>query len=77
MLPESLHHHPLGIFLLLLFLVTALQSVLPSQNRTQLVRFMERHASVFNSAYLAFVGLFVLYGTSRALLQLASIVGQP
>jgi hypothetical protein len=64
---ESLHFHPMGLLILGLFCVTAIQSLLLRATRERLARFLEFHARFFNTLYLAFVASFVLFGVGRAI----------
>jgi len=66
---ESWHYHPMGLFVLALFLFTAGQSLLPKALRDRLVGLMQSRAVFFNSFYLAFVVAFVGFGVVRALLH--------
>jgi hypothetical protein len=66
---QSWHYHPMGLSILVLFLFTATQSVLPKIWRERLKMFLQSRATVCNSLYLGFVGAFVAYGTGRALLH--------
>jgi len=64
---ESWNHHPLGIAILGLFLVTVAQSLLPQRWRGRLVPLLTRHAAGWGRVYAVFIGAFVVYGTTRAL----------
>jgi len=75
MFHESWEYHPLGLFVLALFVVTAAQSLLPKLLRDRLVRFIESSPKVFNTLYLVFLILFVAFGTARALLHLGDLAG--
>jgi len=68
MFSESWNYHPLGLFVLALFLLTAAQSLCRSSVRERLVNFMQTHASFFNGLYLSFVVVFIGHGLVRALL---------
>ena len=70
MFAESWHYHPMGLFVLLLFLLTAAQSLLPDRVHGALVRFVQARAFAFNSLYLAFVVAFLSYGVLRAFFHL-------
>lgn len=67
MFAESWSYHPFGLFVLALFLFTAIQSLWPKEARARLVHFMQARALFFNSAYLVFVVAFVGFGAMRAL----------
>ncbi len=70
MFAESWHYHPMGLFVLLLFVLTAAHSLLPNHMRDVVVRFVQARAFAFNSLYLTFVVAFVSYGTLRACFHL-------
>lgn len=65
---QSWHYHPMGIPILALFLLTAAQSLLPEVWRNRLKAFIENRATAFGALYIAFVGMFVAFGSVRALL---------
>jgi hypothetical protein len=69
MFAESLAYHPFGLFILALFLFTALLSVYPA-GRRRARTFMEARPAFFNGLYLAFVVGFVAFGTVRALIEI-------
>jgi len=71
---ESLHYHPMGLLILFLLITIAFASLLPRSGKKILAGSIESHAFAFNSAYLAFVFSFVLFGTSRLLTTLARSV---
>jgi len=73
MFAESWHYHPMGLFVLLLFVLTAVQSLLPDRVHDALVRFVQARAFAFNSLYLAFVVIFVSHGVLRAFFHLGGI----
>ena len=64
---ESYHYHPLGLLILALFGFTAFQSLWPGAARDWLARHMQSRPFLFKSAYVAFVGVFVIFGVARAL----------
>lgn len=68
MVRESWDYHPLGLFVLALFFLTAAQSLCPRSVRERLAGFMQTHALFFNSLYLSFVASFIAFGLVRALL---------
>ena len=68
---ESWQYHPLGLLILVLLIAIALASLLPPLLKQRLARYMESRAFAFNSAYLAFVVLFLAFGTIRALVHLS------
>jgi hypothetical protein len=72
MFPESWHYHPMGLFVLALFIFTAAQSLLPRPVRGRIIAFIDDRATVFNSLYLAFVVVFVTFGVVRALVQFSA-----
>jgi hypothetical protein len=74
MFAESLKYHPFGLFILALFIFTAVFSVLPPARR-RLAGFMEARPMWFNGFYLAFVVTFVGFGTIRSLIELMQRVG--
>ena len=57
--------------ILLLLSFIAVQSVLPARWRGRLKTYLQKRAVIFNLLYLAFVGLFVVYGAGRALVHYA------
>lgn len=69
MFAESWHYHPMGLFVLILFLLTATQVFLPHSVRERLERYMQARAIVFNALYLAFVVAFVSFGAARGFLH--------
>jgi hypothetical protein len=69
MFTESWSHHPFGLFVLGLFLFTAIQSLLPQTARNRIVRFLQTHAPCFNGFYFSFVIAFVGFGAGRAVLH--------
>ena len=69
MFAESWQYHPLGLFILALFIATAIRSLLPSKWQERIRSWMESHALVCNSLYLAFVVTFLAFGTARALIE--------
>ena len=71
MFAESLRYHPMGLVILLLLIFIAVQSVLPARCRDRLNSYLQTRAVIFNLLYLAFVGLFVIYGAGRALVHYA------
>jgi hypothetical protein len=68
MFTESVAYHPFGLFILALFLFTAISSLIPS-SRKRVAEVMTAHPMLFNGLYLAFVVAFVAFGTVRALLE--------
>jgi hypothetical protein len=70
MLGESLHYHPFGLFILSLFLIAAVTSLLPRSSKADIVRYMESRATFFNGLYLGFVVSFVGFGIVRAVLHI-------
>ena len=66
---ESWHYHPFGLFILALFIFTAVQSLLPKIYRDRIAEYMQTRAIIFNSFYLVFVTAFVGFGLARALLH--------
>jgi hypothetical protein len=64
---ESWHYHPMGLFILALFVSTAAQSLLPKPFRDNLVRHVQARAKAVNLFYLVFVTVFVSFGAVRAL----------
>ncbi len=70
MFAEGFRYHPFGLFILALFLFTALLSVLPDA-RQRVAVYMEARPVFFNTLYLAFVVSFVGFGTVRGLVELA------
>jgi len=67
-LQEGLAYHPLGPCILLLFLGTALLSILPASRRRLVEQRLESHPVLLNSLYFTFVVTFVSFGLGRALL---------
>jgi hypothetical protein len=70
MLFESCRYHPMGLLVLMLFLVTALQSILPNNIQKRLRRFIEAKPRWSKGFYLAFVTTFLAFGTLRALFHI-------
>lgn len=69
MFADSLSYHPFGLFILALFLFTALLSIFrPARQRV--AAYMESRPLLFNGLYAAFVIAFVGFGTARALLEI-------
>ena len=74
MFKESFGYHPFGLFILALFLFTAITSLLPgARRRVQL--WMEEHPVLLNGSYLVFVVSFVTFGTVRAALEFVHLCG--
>ena len=65
MFAESWHYHPMGLMILVLFLLSAGQSLLPKQMRGRIRLFIQSQATLFGILYFGFVALFVSYGTMR------------
>ena len=72
MFPESWHYHPMGLFILVLFVFIAAQSLLPKPHRDGLARHVQARAKAANIFYLMFVTAFVSFGVARALLHFGS-----
>ena len=72
MLVPSWHSHPMGLFILALFIFTAAQSLLPRSFRDQLARQMQARAPIVHRLYLAFVVVFVAFGVGRAVVHWAN-----
>lgn len=70
MFSESWHYHPMGLLILVLFVLIAAQSLCSKPYREQIARFMQARAAFFNSFYLIFVVTFVSFGVIRALFHL-------
>jgi hypothetical protein len=68
---ESLQYHPMGLFILCLFVGVALQSLFPRPWRQRLASRMESRPVLWNGLYMIFVAAFVSFGATRALLHLA------
>ena len=66
MFSASWHYHPMGILILMLFLIIAGQSLLPQPWRRRGADFVESHALIFRIFYFAVVLLFVAFGVGRA-----------
>jgi hypothetical protein len=73
MFAESWNYHPMGLFVLGLFLLTAAQSLCTNTFRDRLAGFMQARARVFNGLYLAFIVTFVSFGLIRALLHFGGV----
>ena len=71
---ESWNYHPFGLFILALFILTAMQSLLPRNSRGRIAEYIQMRAVIFNSLYLVFVTSFVGYGTMRSLVHLAATI---
>ena len=69
MFAESFSYHLFGLFILALFLFTAILSLM-SQRRQQVAAYMKAHPVFFNSIYLAFVVSFVGFGAIRGLIEI-------
>jgi uncharacterized protein DUF2752 len=69
MFAESFNYHPFGLFVLALFLFTAVISLMPS-GRKRVAAIMEARPLLFNGLYLVFVVAFVGFGGARALIEL-------
>jgi hypothetical protein len=69
MFAESFNYHPFGLFILALFLFTAVVSLVPSA-RKQVAVSMEARPLLFNGLYLAFVIAFVGFGATRGLIEI-------
>src|SRR5689334_13262290 len=67
MFVQSWHYHPMGLAILLLFGITALQSLLTGQWRHRFKSQLQTRAKTVNLLYVVFVVLFVIYGVFRAL----------
>ncbi len=74
---DSWHFHPMGLLILALFIFTALQSLLPRPARERVAYCIKAHALWFNTAYLAFVVVFVSFGLARAIAQLIAGPSSP
>jgi Protein of unknown function (DUF2752) len=72
MLGESWNYHPFGLFILALFVATAVLSLLPATPRRRLAAWMAERALFFNTAYFAFVFLFLAFGAGRTLVEVAA-----
>ncbi len=72
MFSESWHYHPLGLFILVLFIFTAAQSLLPKRFRDGIARRVQAHAMAVNIFYFAFVTVFVVFGATRMALHYRS-----
>ena len=64
---ESLQYHPFGFPILMFFIATAVWSLLPSQRKNSVRRFLSSRALLANSTYLVFVTGFVSFGFLRSL----------
>jgi hypothetical protein len=74
MFGQSWHYHPMGLLILLLFVLIAVLSLLSARRKRQLARSMESRAVLFNSLYLAFVVAFLGFGVVRILTHLPALV---
>ncbi len=70
MLAESFRYHPFGLFILALFLFTAIMSLLP-KTRKRVATCMEARPIFFNGLYVAFIVSFVAFGTIRGLIEIS------
>ena len=68
---ESWLFHPFGPFLLAMFFVVAVVSLLPETRRAGLAAVMEQHERLLRFVFLLLVTAFCSYGLLRALLQLS------
>ena len=57
----------MGLPILALFAFTAAQSLLPRPARERLAHALKDRAVLFNTAYLAFVVVFISFGLTRTL----------
>ena len=71
---ESWHYHPLGLPILLLFLIAAASSLLPPAAQARLADYMRSHSLLFNSLYVIFVAAFLTYGFTRMLMELPHLL---
>src|SRR6476646_11021504 len=69
MFHESWQYHPMGLLILLMFLLVAGQSLLPNGLRDRLAALIQARATFFNTLYLVFVVAFVTFGLGRAVLH--------
>lgn len=69
MFAESFSYHPFGLFILALFIFTALVSLAP-RLRQRVATVMQSRPVLFNGLYLAFVIAFVGFGTVRAVIEI-------
>lgn len=69
MFTESWNYHPFGLFVLALFLLTAVQSLFPKSRRDRLAKFMQSHSRFFNRFYTGFVVAFISFGVLRAVVH--------
>jgi hypothetical protein len=70
---ESWQNHPMGLIVLLLFLLIAGQSLLPKSIRNRIAGFIEAHAGAFNATYLSFVVAFVTFGVLRMVIHFGDV----
>lgn len=70
MFSESWHYHPLGLFVLALFIFVATQNLCAKTFQKRIARFMQNRATFFNSLYIVFVSAFVSYGFFRAMVHM-------
>jgi hypothetical protein len=69
MFAQSLSYHPFGLFILALFLFTAIVSLIPAA-RQRVAVVMAAWPIFFNALYLTFVVAFVGFGSVRALVEI-------
>jgi hypothetical protein len=69
MVAESWHYHPMGILILALFVVIAVQSILPRDYRQKIRGVVEHHSLAFKRFNVLFVATFVAFGAVRAMLE--------
>jgi hypothetical protein len=74
MLDESWHYHPLGLPILLLFLIAAASSLLTPAAQARLADYMRSHSLFFNSLYVVFVTAFLAFGFARMLMGLPQVL---
>ena len=60
----------MGLLILLLFLITALISLLPAHSRMILATSFESHRKILNLLYILFATAFVCFGMVRMLFNL-------
>lgn len=67
---ESWQFHPFGLFILALFVLTAMVSIMPEAQRSWLAESMEKHARFLRAVFIVFISAFCSYGLFRAIFQL-------
>lgn len=63
---QSWHYHPMGLLVLTVFILIAIQRMLPGTLRLKLAKRMNAQGALFGGLYVLFVTTFVGFGAIRA-----------